>query len=263
MAAKILVQAELTDAQLVTLAREQVAQADVFLLPRLVEAFEGSTSAPVGTALVSALQTSTERLENLSEEDLRALFMKYPAPVQTAAEPVMAALRQRHQERVTRLQAVAATLGKGDVAVGRRLFFGKALCSSCHAVAAEGGTFGPDLTNVGEIRARHDILEAILYPSASFAREYDTYRVKTKTNSYTGIIAEQLSEAIVLSVGPGGKIRIPRGDIVSIETLNVSMMPPGLDQQLTPAEMADLMAYLEALPDRLDRLIPIRERAQP
>lgn len=99
-----------------------------------------------------------------------------------------------------------------------------------------------------------------MYPNASFAREYETYQVETKTNTYTGVIAEQLSDAIILTIGPGPGIRIPRTDIVSIEPDHVSMMPPGLDQQLSVAEMADLIAFLEALPYDIDRLIEARER---
>ena len=260
LAAKVLAQADLTEAQLLALAREQVARSDVFLLPRLVEAFEGSGSAPVGESLVGALLTSTDRLENVSEEDLTALLATFPASVRQSAQPLLAAVRKRHEERLVRLQSVERALGRGDVDAGRRLFEGKALCSSCHAVVSEGGDFGPDLSNIGEIRSRHDILEAILYPSVSFAREYETYRVKTKSTTYTGIVAEQLADGMILSVGPGGRIRIPQSDVVSVEPLNVSMMPPGLDRLMSPAELADLIAYLESLPPRLDRLIRNRER---
>ncbi|MEX2595086.1 MAG: c-type cytochrome [Anditalea sp.] len=152
------------------------------------------------------------------------------------------------------------TACKGDVGEGRKIFFGRSACYTCHSVGPDGGEFGPDLTNIGEIRSRHDILEAIMYPNASFAREYETYQVETKTNTYTGVIAEQLSDAIILTIGPGPGIRIPRTDIVSIEPDHVSMMPPGLDQQLSVAEMADLIAFLEALPYDIDRLIEARER---
>ena len=42
--------------------------------------------------------------------------------------------------------------------------------------------------NIGGILSQHDILEAIVYPSASFAREYESSNTVTKT--YTGIIKE-------------------------------------------------------------------------
>lgn len=252
-AAGILSQATLTDAQLVALADGHVASADAFLLPRIVTAFDRSTSVDVGTALVRALERATDRLDVLSERDLAARIAKFPEPVPTTAAPLMLALRQRQNARLRRLESIDAGLGRGDIDAGRRLFFGKATCSTCHAVGTQGATFGPDLSNIGEIRSRHDILEAILYPSASFAREYETWRVRTKTGENTGVIKEQLPDAIVMETGPGASLRIPRSAVVAVEPVEFSAMPPGLEALLSPTELADLMAYLQALPDPLDR----------
>src|SRR5690606_20847492 len=115
--------------------------------------------------------------------------------------------------------------------------------------------FGPDLTNIGDIRSRHDILEAIVYPSASFAREYETHQVITKSNIYTGVIAEQLADAIIITVGPGPGIRVPRSEITAIEPHNISMKPPGLDQQLSNEELSELKTILGTLPYTIDRMI--------
>lgn len=252
-AAGILAQATLTDAQLVILADTQVATADAFVLPRIVTAFDRSTSAAVGTALVRALERSTDRLDVLSERDLATRLAKFPEPVPTQAAPLMLAMRQRQNARLKRLEQVDASLVRGDIDAGRRLFFGKATCATCHAVGAQGAAFGPDLSNIGEIRSRHDILEAILYPSASFAREYETWRVRTKTGENTGIVKEQLPDALLLETGPGATLRLPRASVAAVEPVEFSMMPPGLEQMLTPQELSNLMAYLEALPDPLDR----------
>ena len=140
------------------------------------------------------------------------------------------------------------------MAAGRQLFFGKATCFTCHSVTGQGSDFGPDLSNIGEIRSRHDILEAILYPGASFAREYETSKIITKTGSFTGIVKEQLPDAIIMSAGPGSTVRIARNDIISIEPESVSLMPPGLLKSLSVEEISDLMAYLESLPSGLGQL---------
>lgn len=259
-ASRLLSRAQLLDDQLLEIANGYVANADLILLPSLVDAFKGKNNEKVGLALVAALEKSKDRLDNLSEEGMKVLLSSYPNSVQKSAEPIMENLRSRHAERLSKLQAYEAKLSKGDVGEGRKVFFGKGACSSCHTVGPEGGKFGPDLTNIGEIRSKHDMLEAILYPSASFAREYETSRIVTKANTYTGIIAEQLSDAILVTVGPGPGIRIPRSEIISIETHSVSMMPPGLDQQLTEKEVSDLMAFMEALPYKIERLIETREK---
>ncbi len=251
LAARVLSKAKLSDTQLIKLANEQVAKTDVFLLPSLVGAFGSSSNAEVGKAFVAALGASDDRLDNLSEQDLQALLNKYPQTIKASADPLIATLRKRNAARLSELQAVEARLTRGDVAQGAKVFFGKGICFSCHSVANKGGKFGPDLTNIGQIRSSHDILEAILYPGASFAREYETSKVLTKSTTHVGVIKEQFPDALTIEVGPGVLIRVQRSEITGIEPVSVSMMPPGLDKQLTTEELSDLMAYLNSLPDGL------------
>lgn len=253
-ASRLLSQTRLNDAQLTSLAKEQVAKADIFLLPNLVNAFQGGKSEEAGKALIAALENSKDHLDNLSVSDMEKLFASYPSSVQTASSSLIELLKEKQAARLEELEKLQAELKRGDVAEGRLLFYGKATCFSCHSVGGKGGDFGPDLSNIGDIRSRHDILEAIMYPSASFAREYETSKITTKTTSYTGVIKEQLPDVIVVSTGPGSQVRIPRNEIVSVEADNVSLMPPGLLKALNIQEISDLMAYLESLPSGLGQI---------
>jgi putative heme-binding domain-containing protein len=253
-ASRLLTQAKLSEGQLVTLAGEKVATTDVFLLPDLVNAYKDGKSEAAGKALITALETSKDRLDNLSVPDMQKLFASYPQPVQAASGSLIKLLKEKQASRLQELEKLQSQLTKGDVAEGRQLFFNKATCFVCHSVAGKGGEFGPDLSNIGEIRSRHDILEAVMYPSASFAREYETSKIVTKTTSYTGIIKEQLPDVIVVATGPGSKVRVPRNEIVSIEPENTSLMLPGLLRQLNIQEISDLVAYLESLPNGLGQI---------
>lgn len=248
-AVRILVEAELNDDRLLALAKEGVPHADIFLLPGLVKAFEGNKSGEVGQALITALPITSDRLDYLSVQDLERLFNSFPPVVKVSARPLMQSLETRAATRLSALEEFENSLSSGDVGEGRKLFFGKALCSTCHSVVGQGGDFGPDLTNIGEIRSKHDLLEAILYPGASFAREYETTKVVTEKGTFTGIIKEQLPETLVVETSPGVLARIARNEITSIENQDVSLMPPGLQKLLTTQEMSDLMAYLASLPD--------------
>ena len=255
MSARLISNAKLTDDQLLKLAEEQVAKADVYLLPNLISAFKNNKSEQVGVALVAALSASPDRLDNVSEEELKGLLNAYSQKIKSSADPLLAKLADKNAGRLAELTKLEASLTRGDVASGAKIFFGKGICSSCHAVAGKGAIFGPDLTNIGQIRSGHDILEAILYPSASFAREYETSRITTKTATYTGVLKEQLPDAILIATGPGLQVRIPRSEITGIEPLNISLMPPGLDKMLSTQELSDLMAYLNTLPDGLGNLV--------
>ncbi len=248
-AARLIGRSKLNEAQLTVLAEQHVAKADLFLLPSLMSAFEVSKSEKVGRALIKALGQSTDRLDNLSEQDMQKLLANYPADVQKEGQPLMEELKKRHAERLAKLEELEASLSRGDLDRGKKIFFGKSACFTCHAVGQEGAHFGPDLSNIGEIRSKHDILEAIVYPSVSFAREYDTYQIKTKSKTYMGVIKEQFPDQIILAVGPGAEVRIPKNEIISSEQHSVSMMPPGLEKGLSNEELSDLMAYLKSLPD--------------
>jgi putative membrane-bound dehydrogenase-like protein len=253
-ASRLLTQAKLSEPQLINLANDQVANADVFLLPDLINAYKGGKSETAGKALITALEKSKDHLDNLSVADMQKLFETYPQSVQVASEPLIATLKEKQASRLEELEKLQSQLKRGDVAEGRALFFGKATCLGCHSVAGKGGDFGPDLSNIGEIRSRHDILEAILYPSASFAREHETSKIVTKGSSYLGIIKEQLPDAVMIATGPGSTIRVPRSEIVSIEPESVSMMLPGLLKPLSIQEISDLMAYLESLPNGMGQI---------
>ena len=66
-------------------------------------------------------------------------------------------------------------------AEGRPVFNGpKAACVTCHAIGYVGGKLGPDLTKIGQVRAERDLLESIVYPSASFVRSYEPVSVATR-----------------------------------------------------------------------------------
>jgi putative heme-binding domain-containing protein len=107
-----------------------------------------------------------------------------------------------------------------------------------------GATFGPDLTKIGAIRTERDLLEAIVFPSASFVRSYEPVLVKTKQAEQLGILKKDGAEEVVLASAPTVETRIPRGQVLNIQPATTSLMPQGFDGILTPQELADLVAYL-------------------
>ena len=62
-----------------------------------------------------------------------------------------------------------------------------------------------------------------------------------------------------MMTGPNSEIRLSKNEDISLEPAPESMMPAGLDQQLTVVELSDLLAFLQALPYRIDRLIEMKE----
>ena len=165
-----------------------------------------------------------------------------PIPVEPALPGPDAATLARQR---TRLEVLLAVSASGDSERGKKLFLdAKSLCTTCHAMSGIGGTYGPDLTKVGAIRTPRDLLEAIAFPSASFVRSYEPMLVKTKTGDALGFIKKDAPDEVVIATGPGVDARFPRADVVSFQPAATSLMPAGFDGIFTPAQLADLVAYL-------------------
>jgi putative heme-binding domain-containing protein len=246
-AAEALGQARLSDAQLGELARA-VAGAGALELPHLVAAFEKSHAAAVGKQLVEALEKSPG-LGSLSPEGLRRTLQEYPGEVRAAAGPLFKRLEVDAEKQRARLAELGSVLSGGNAVRGRTVFFGaKATCSACHTVKSQGGKIGPDLTKIGSIRTGRDLLEAVVFPSASIVRGFEPYQVTTHDGRvHSGILGRETAEAIYLVTAERAEVRIPRRSIESFEPSRVSIMPQGLDGQLSREELADLLAFLQSL----------------
>jgi len=244
-AAAVASRAELTQAQQILLAA-RLPGVDPLLLPNLIEAFRAAAAPDVGQALVAGLSGSQAAAEAIGLPRLERLFQNFPGDVRAAAVPLVERFRREGRARDERLRKLEPLLTTGgDHGRGRQVFFGeKAACSSCHTIGAEGGHVGPDLTAVGAVRSGHDLLESIVFPSATFVPGHEVYRVHTASDVFSGVLARQSPEAVTLVTGPNDEVRLPRSRIVKMEQSEVSLMPDGFDEVLTQTELADLLAFL-------------------
>jgi putative membrane-bound dehydrogenase-like protein len=246
LAADVLAHAKLSSEQLLRLA-DAVKDTGPMEVDRLLEAFTLCSDEKVGLRLVTALKASGAR-SSLRAEALRPRLARFGAPVQQQAEELYKVLDADAAKHKERLDQLLATLKGGDVRRGQSLFNGtKAACSSCHAIGYLGGRVGPDLTKIGGIRSERDLLESIVFPSASLVRSYEPVLVNTRRGkAVNGLVRKDAPDEVVLVTGADQEVRIARDDIEDMQPSKVSVMPAGLDQQLTRQELADLIAFLKA-----------------
>jgi putative membrane-bound dehydrogenase-like protein len=246
VAADVLARAHLNAGQLVALA-ESLKGVGPLEVERLLDAFGQSSDEHVGQTLVAALKASAAR-SGLRVGALKPRLAKFSASVHKQAEELYASLDVDVAKQRARLEQLLPSLTGGDIRRGQLVFnSSKAACFACHAVGYRGGTVGPDLTRIGKIRSERDLLEAILFPSASFVRGYEPVVVATKNGRFfNGVVRRDAADEVVLATGPNQEQRIAREDIEEVQPSKVSVMPAGLDQQLTPRELADLVAFLKA-----------------
>jgi putative heme-binding domain-containing protein len=97
------------------------------------------------------------------------------------------------------------------------------------------------------VRTRHDLLESILYPSASFVRSYEPFVVLTTDGTTeSGILRNERPGEVMLLKDAKQSVRIPSDKVEDLRAGSVSIMPDGLQRQLSDQELADLLAFLQA-----------------
>jgi putative membrane-bound dehydrogenase-like protein len=245
-AAAALVRARLERDQLIALTSVMRA-AGPLEVNRLLAAFEGVADEELGLELIAALEASPGSA-GIRAEALGAWLAKAPAAVRARGEKLLAALDADGAKQRAHLDELAASLPEGDARRGQVVFRSpKAACASCHAIGYLGGTLGPDLTRIGQIRSERDLLEALVYPDASMVRSYEPMVVVSQRGEViTGILRSDAAEAVVLATGPDQEARIPREEIIEMRPGTTSLMPSGLIEQLSREELADLVAFLKA-----------------
>jgi putative heme-binding domain-containing protein len=245
-AAEALAKAKLSSEQLATLA-SAVRDVGPLELDRVLGAFDQSKDEAVGEKLVAALAGS-KTAASLRPESVRPHLKKFGPEVQRRAEALFSHLSPDVAAQRARVEQVLGTLSGGDVRRGQAVFnSAKAACISCHQMGYVGGHVGPDLSRVGAIRQERDLVESILYPSASFVQSFEPMIVETSEGDVvSGSRRKNDDQEILLVTGPDQEQHIPRKDVKSVRPGAVSVMPAGLEQQLSPQELADLVTFLKA-----------------
>jgi putative membrane-bound dehydrogenase-like protein len=215
-------------------------------LAKLLPAFENGPDEPTARTLLANL-SAAPALQALAPQTVRAALAKFPDNLRADADALLAKVQVDAGAQRAKLEAIAVELPTGDIRAGQAIFNSpKAGCITCHAMGYLGGKIGPDLTSIGKVRTERDLLEAIVFPSASFVRSYEPMVVRTKKGEeWMGIVRGETADGVTLTAGPGAEMRFTRADIAEMRPGSVSLMPQGFDQVLTRKELADVIAFLK------------------
>ena len=145
----------------------------------------------------------------------------------------------------------AALAVRGDAGRGKRLFGDsvRTQCATCHAADGTGASLGPNLSGLGGGRSSlAEMLDAILEPSAKLHPDYPSTVVALKSGRVVQGLLRPVSDSEVdVVTSTKETVRLARSEIEAQSPSRVSLMPAGLQQALSPGEMADLLAYLTTL----------------
>jgi putative heme-binding domain-containing protein len=225
---------------------DRLPRANPLELDRLLSAFAQSADDAVGLKLLDVLG-SPELRGTLTIDAIKQRLTKYSPAVKSEAQKLFAIINAEYEQQSQRLEETIGALPVGDIRRGQAIFNStKVSCRNCHTIGYLGGRIGPDLTKIGQIRQPRDLVDSILFPSSAFVRGYEPVLIKTAEGQiHTGNIKKDAPDEVILTLAADKEIRIPRSEVEEMLPGKVSVMPAGLDKQLSLQELADLVEFLK------------------
>jgi putative heme-binding domain-containing protein len=232
----------------------------------LLEDF-AAQSPSVRRAILDVLLSSTERTKRLLDEiaakriavseldpsRVKRLTGHRDAQVKQRAAKLLAAAVPADRRKVL-ADYQAALAAKANAKLGREVF--KKNCTACHRIGDLGVNVAPDIAD-SRVRTPASILTNILDPNRAVDSNYFSYTVVTNNGKvHAGIISAETASSITLRQEENKTVEILRQDIDEMRSSGQSLMPVGLEKNITVAQMADLISYIKNW-RYLDGRIPI------
>lgn len=231
-----------------------IGYADDDIGPKLLETFPAETPAVRRAILdvllaneqrtqllVKALEDQTLSLNEVDPTRSARLTNHRNADIKDRSNKLFAAAAA---DRAALLEKYAESARMDANAKNGRVVFEKN-CATCHRVSNVGINVGPD---VGDNYARtpQALLLSILDPNRAVDNNYFGYTVITQDGRVlSGIITAETASSITLKQ-PEGKVEVVlRTDIDELKGSGLSLMPVGLEKNITIEQMADLITFLK------------------
>ena len=143
--------------------------------------------------------------------------------------------------------ASRALAAKGDAVRGKGLFASQS-CRACHTDADGQAPKGPHLVDIGKRYRAEELVESILKPSAKIAQGYEAYSFALADGRVvSGFVVGEGAATVQVREASGELKELKRSDIEERRKQEPSAMPEEITANLTPEQLADLVAYLRSL----------------
>jgi putative membrane-bound dehydrogenase-like protein len=197
---------------------------------------------------LSALLEAIERKEVLAAEinavRRQRLLTHRTADVRKRAAKLFADSVNADRQKVIDAYQSVLTLS-GNVKRGAEVF--RKQCAACHQLGGVGNVVGPDLASMGD-KSPQALLIAVLDPNRAVEARYVGYTATTKSGRvYSGVLISETGNSITLAGSDGKTNTILRNDLDELTSSGKSAMPEGLEKEIKPQELADLIAHIRSV----------------
>lgn len=211
--------------------------------PRLrAAALDQLLSKPVATnVLLTKLEAGEIALADIDAGRRRQLVESQNAEIRTRAAAIFGDGGNDDRDRIVEQHKDVLTM-KPDIAAGQQAF--KAKCSTCHRLGEIGHPVGPDLASLTD-KSPAALLTAILNPNRAVEDKYRDYVCITEDGRVlNGILSSETSNSIVLTGQNGKQTVVLRNQIAELRATGKSLMPDGLEKDLSRQTIADVIAFV-------------------
>lgn len=130
----------------------------------------------------------------------------------------------------------------GDVQHGSQLFAKR--CAQCHKLGNVGHSVGPDLASLTD-KSPEAMLTAILDPNRAVETKFLTFVAVTKSGvAHVGILASETASSLTLRAAVAKETTLLRNELDELQSSTKSLMPEGLEKEVSPTDAAALIAYI-------------------
>ncbi len=132
----------------------------------------------------------------------------------------------------------------GDSPGGAEVF--KKRCATCHKLKEIGTSVGSDLMSLTD-KSTAALLTAILDPNKAVEAKFLAYTASNKQGQvFSGMIATETGNSITLMSADGKQHTLLRADLDEFVGSAKSFMPEGLEKDVSPRELADVIAFVQS-----------------
>jgi len=148
---------------------------------------------------------------------------------------------------VRSLGRTAAAISKGDAKRGEAIYAAQG-CAGCHIVQGQGGSLGPELTEIGARRSPEYLRQALLDPGAAVPDRFLILTLTTRAGAkIRGMRLNEDSFTIQIKSAADRFHSFRKTDLADIEREFGKSLMPNYQGKLTPAEIDNVVAYLAGL----------------
>ena len=192
-------------------------------------------------ALLQAIQEERVASSQIKASRRELLMNHDEAAIRDQAKSLFASQTPGTRQQALADYQVALTL-EGDRGHGEAVY--RRECIQCHRLSSTEHLVGPNLIT-GSYKDPEPLLTNILDPNRFVEPQYLQYVVTDRQRRlFTGIITDQNSESITLVEGEDVQNTVLRKEILEMRATGKSLMPEGVEETVTPQEMADLLRFI-------------------